>query len=293
MSVILLMRIEYLVSIKIADNFEYCQIKTGSLPINLDEVCPEDSSIKNTLLTQYIEDRKLDLIKSTVLGKEVYAFSILTDVNQRASGNAFECKKVRIFRDYRDNYLLQKFRSDSVEIIDVTQDECINMSKSKLCDGKYPLKCHRNICYYDDEPKDDDHSNWYGFSTVPFVKCYVLERKLFANNNNDMVFKSTCMAKDLYCKLKESIVVWSADAIRTCSFKFLINVNLNTKNSLSMVDEQNRLIFRVAQIKKICNYESLVTSEGIYLMPLNQLKKIDKSMEDTLIEKNNFTGKFS
>lgn len=38
------------------------------------------------------------------------------------------------------------------------------------------------------------------------------------------------------------------------------------------------------------NYESLVTSEGIYLMPLNQLKIIDKTMENSMIEKNNFTG---
>jgi hypothetical protein len=51
------------------------------------------------------------------LNKEVFAFSILTDVNKKASGKAFECKKVKIYRDYRDNYLFQRFRSDSVEII--------------------------------------------------------------------------------------------------------------------------------------------------------------------------------
>ena len=69
------------------------------------------------------------------------------------------------------------------------------------------MKGHRFICYYDEEPRDDEHQvYWYSFTVVPLVKCYVFERKLFANNFDDMVFKSSCLAKQLSCELRKRVL---------------------------------------------------------------------------------------
>ena len=140
------------------------------------------------------------------------------------------------------------------------------MQRDKSCYGK-EMACAEGKCYGDVVPADDYH--WWSTVVKVGYRCWTNPKRIMADDLKTNLFgtRSSCRAKDLYCILSESVVVWTKDVIHDCPFeridvlKFVFYENMNKL----VFNREQRLLFVINSKFMSCNSTMYTTNENIYL----------------------------
>ena len=217
------------------------------------------------------KESKIDNLKLDAEYKDV---AVLTRDPFEVLGTGYECNKQVIKVTTYTNVFYAKYQQSTIENLDVSKDVCRNMVETKQC-GERTMSCEEGVCEYDGTPD-------YNFSYLTTHKeqgfrCQVRRRVIKAKNQDSQLFGKKCTAKEKFCKMDNSIIVWDSNIINSCPFTRHVSLNLTHKEHGILYDSKNKLVFQVMSIEKHCNMSMFVTSQNLYLVaktPSNNLKPL-------------------
>ena len=281
--------------IVINGNFKYCDLSHTLTQLNLFESCAsftEERPIKENVFTEQLGKKYGDKI-SEQLGKNYGEKDLKKDFNKYRTatifvinklrhvvhGDAYECKKEKEYVESWKNIWGDKKQRKEKNIIELTAESCEYMVRAKICvteNGEIPMKCDDHSCYHYDK-ENPDWSYWTTDKQTYF-SCTWRTRPLIADNKESKLFGMDCFASRGYCKLHESIIIWSPnDVIDECPYEVIHKGSMNISQN-TVIDRDDHLLFQVNGIENvICknaidkqnHIESKIslysTNEGLYL----------------------------
>ncbi|CAF1133311.1 unnamed protein product, partial [Brachionus calyciflorus] len=132
-----------------------------------------------------------------------------------------------------------------------------------------------NYCSYSCNPLPE--FSWWSEVTTIFYSCTISPKLIAAKNNSDNLFNTKCKAKDKFCSIHDSIIVWDDTSYHSCPMYEIsteVLFHLNARNPDVLVALPN-MAFQAIKTEKICALNTLNTSEGIYLS-LTKNKDVSK-----------------
>lgn len=165
----------------------------------------------------------------------------------------------------------------------LTREDCLEMVRTKRCDKRELLACQGDFCTSEFIPE----TKYLYLQTTKYEwnYCEVYSETIEAENSYSVILNNqykitSCLASELYCKFKESILVWSEDIINECPFAVVKSIGLENINGILVNDKENKL-FQVTGNKTICNnIQSLITAEGFYLTTDIKALKLRKDFDE-------------
>ncbi|MFM7683964.1 MAG: RNase H-like domain-containing protein [Bacteroidota bacterium] len=247
----------------VVGQFKYCST-TMSSPITISE--GNCSIIQDKGYTKYN-------VPHTVLEKMTY----------NVFGDAFVCKKTKFVTKTVYHWYFAQYQSSYEEVEILNRGECIDMVISKKCE-KQVMTCTGSSCSLKFMPK-----TFYKYAKeLEFIgyQCEVNKITIYSNDVNEKLYTnavSSCMPKDLWCRLDEMTIAWEKSIIHECPFYEVTKLNLNVTNNILTSDDQN-LLFQIGRKLNQCNVSMYHTTEGFYVVPGNVtlgLKKVEKELKTT------------
>lgn len=175
---------------KISDEFKYCETTENKAIWDLPESC------------------KTPLIINT---NEQKVFHIISKKTNEVSGKGWYCsKRLNKITTYK-NVLGTTTEEMSYEYLDLTREDCLEMVRTKRCDDHNLINYSEEYGYSDNKPFVD--YNWLQYTKYTWHTCKFYPKSIEAERANNKILldlrtKSTCLANELSCKLKETILVW-------------------------------------------------------------------------------------
>jgi len=268
-------------TIHIEGKFKYCDVKTNEI-IDLYEPCRNryESKAKFPELIQY------HMNNESKSSKKMY--HILSKEKNTIYGMAYECKLVELKVILKKSFFGYKYPPiKTYNPIEINREFCLNMIKTRTCDGK-KMHCDQFNCY----SIDPDYSNQYtyiGDAIWSDKKCSFVNRQITGHDLNNSLFSvqsSLCKANDGFCLMSESIIVWHPEeVIHKCPFMIIASLNLEHLDDDMLYSQQDALAFQVISKSEECQakFNIYSSNEGLYLILVN------KSQKYTELSKNNFT----
>jgi hypothetical protein len=257
-------------TIEIEDNFQFCHIDLDQKPIDTNDLCMLKAPFNQDLIQNY----------SILLNRSKIQFAVLSRSDNNINGKGYECEMFLHKRSYHESWLFAKtHRDESIETVILSEVECRNMVKNKKC-GEEDLICDNDGCRYLFEPKDDE-SYWTYFSTtdpvITFRTCRINFKNIISHSLNDMMFSHNCYLKNYVCILENSIVVWDKSIQNECPFVNVFNATFKLEGKF-FTDEEDKFSFEYLQTEKICNLNSIKTTDGLNLINLDLFGDISKKL---------------
>ena len=140
------------------------------------------------------------------------------------SGIALECQMIEIsVETYRGLFGGHNVMREE-KTIELSEQDCRNMIYSKKCNGK-EMVCDGldGKCSYKEEPTVE--FAWLQYTNAQSYHCNYQPRKIKARSGESPLFRKGCKVKDLFCKLEESMIVWSRDVIPVCELEHVAVVS--------------------------------------------------------------------
>ncbi|CAF1107876.1 unnamed protein product, partial [Brachionus calyciflorus] len=246
----------------IRDNFRACTGETDKNLINLNDLCkyePDGSKriVENYLINEKIalKDREETKITMHILGK----------TSHDVYGNGIHCIKKKHILTTSTNMLWAKYESFRTENVKLTREECFTMNYTRKC-GDNSMECDGNYCSYSSNPIPE--FSWWSEVTTIFYSCTISPKLIAAKNISDNLFNTKCKAKDKFCSLHDSIIVWDDTLYHSCPLyeisKESFVIHLNARNPDVLVALPN-MSFQAIKTEKICGLNTMHTTEGVYL----------------------------
>jgi hypothetical protein len=257
-------------TIEIEDSFQFCHIEIDQKPIDTNDLCMLKAPLNQDLIQNY----------SILLNRSKIQFAVLSRSDNNINGKGYECEMFLHKRSYHESWFFAKtHRDESIENVILSEVECRNMVKNKKC-GEEDLICNNDGCRYLFEPKDDE-SYWTYFSTtdpvITFRTCRINFKNIISHSLNDMMFSHNCYLKNYVCILENSIVVWDKSIQNECAFVNVFNATFILEGKF-FTDEEDKFSFEYLQTEKICNLNSIKTTDGLNLINLDLFGDISKKL---------------
>ena len=184
------------------DTFYYCNIQPDNPILDIDGCC-----------NYVVPEGKLLINKSSysqvfVISKKIY----------EVHGKAYQCKKEVIQMSTSENFFGAKSRDIAKNKVDLSPSECETMVKEKKC-GERKMTCDDESCYLDNTP--DEEYKWLGSIKKEGLRCSLKYRVITAKTKEENLFHKNCKAKDLHCRMDDSIIIWSEDIINKCPYTYV------------------------------------------------------------------------
>ena len=249
---------------KVKDKFKYCEVHGTKAIWDMPESCAKPIQI--------------DAGK-----KEI--FHIISKKSNEIEGKGWKCfKKYIRVETYKTFWGTETDNSlNPIEVIDsLTREDCIEMVHTRKCE-KIRMNCDNNYCVTDEKP--NLKYNWLQTNKYEYVYCEIYEMNIISENKDTKIFtqqhiKSSCLAKDLYCQLKNSIIVWELNIIHECSYTYVKTLELE-KISHMLVSKKENKLFQVIDNQTLCgSMKAWKTVEGFYLTKDDEATKLSKSTND-------------
>jgi hypothetical protein len=189
-------------------------------------------------------------------------FTMLNKGHDHVNGAGIECAIYKTTSKYYQTFFGQEIETSFTEVNLVKRDECIQMSKDKLCKDKQ-MTCNGANCYYKSTRKPV--YKWLTTLEVIDHSCYVSNKIIIAANETSRLFDSKCIATDLECTLEEKIIVWSKDIIHQCPFNNHNTYEFEIYEDI-LINKNNRLLFQINEKIRVCDVDMYTTTEGVYLV---------------------------
>ena len=256
--------------IEIEDNFQFCHVDIDQKPIDTNDLCAVKVPLNQDLIQNY----------SIMLNRSTIQFAVFSRSDNNINGKGYECEMFLHKRSYHESWFFAKtHRDESIETVILSEVECRTMVKNKKC-GEEDLVCNIDGCRYMFEPKDDE-SYWSYFSTtdpiITFRTCRINFKTIISHSLNDMVFSHNCYLKNYVCILENSIVVWDKSIINECAFVNVLNATFRLEGKF-FTDDEDKFSFEYLQTEKICNLNSIKTTDGLNMITLDLFGDISKKL---------------
>lgn len=270
-------------STNVFGNFQLCIGDSTQHTLSTEKLCEEGSNLPDKAIKLY-ENAVYNLY--SYLKPEAYIFS---KHNFILNGYGYECTmKMRKF-SYEQDFLNNKYLSTSETFVELSPYDCMNMVKLQRC-NKLNMECKtQDMCNFKEPMPSETYKGWYSRNEITNYECSFHKRIVVANTKGSQVFQNAideCLPQNLYCRLANSIVIWNADLLRTCTFERLEHVqDLQYDSSLGIMtvfSEKLNLLFKLTgSMETDCNgIQFHGTSEGLYLA--FDLKDDEKKMIENL-----------
>ncbi|CAF1039597.1 unnamed protein product [Brachionus calyciflorus] len=139
------------------------------------------------------------------------------------------------------------------------------MNYTRKC-GDNSMECDGNYCSYSSNPIPE--FSWWSEVTTISYSCTISPKIIAAKNISDNSINTKCKAKDKFCSLHDSIIVWDDTSYHSCPLyeisKENFVIHLNARNPEVLVALPN-MAFQAFKTEKICGLNTMHTSEGVYL----------------------------
>ena len=175
-----------------------------------------------------------------------------------------------------------KAKKRNLATLELTKEDCLEMARTKRCDSKNAMKCQGDYCTYTDSPKID--YEWMVEKVYEWFSCEMYAVPIESENKESRILSihhtlSSCHVTDNYCKLKDSIIVWTNEVIKACPYSLVEAVLLENFGGILTSDKENKL-FQITEQKTICqNITVYYTSEGFYLTTDQKSLTLTKNMK--------------
>ena len=203
-----------------------------------------------------------------------YYVGIFHKLNHQVYGMAKQCKVEKLTYTFESNFVGSKSKYFEEQTFQISIEECKKMIRNNACFGK-KMVCVGTICEY--EFTADEEYKWWDKVIKSGYRCQVKEQLIEADNKYSVVFRgmNSCVASDLFCKLKDSIVVWNNSVIHECPFELVDEIEMKSTDHHVYVSTSKNLLFNVDSLNAAlgntmmrCGLPLLQTSEGLFIHPI-------------------------
>jgi len=154
-----------------------------------------------------------------------------------------------------------KYQSEEQRTVKLSAEECKNMLDTKKCQ-RNDMKCDREYCSFIAVPKYE--YGWLSTKTYTDYSCSIKPRVISAVTENDRVFGTKCIIKDLKCELQDSIIIWNLDIIHKCPYYEISYTSYRIKGFF-LWNEKDKLGFQYEKFINACDTKVIQTTEGLFL----------------------------
>ena len=235
----------------LSDNFMYCQINTNRKFLDINNICQINAIEQQDEITP---SNSTDLL-------------ILATLHNIVNGIGFECKKVVTSRLLKENIFTYKsLIKQTTSIIPLTEEDCQYMLLTKRCENK-PMICQDQTCHLTIISEQD-----YVYATTVEAKdytCQLIPRLITAETKESILFghpADKCTATKLFCKLAESIIIWSNEIIHECPFEIVRNCPFLIEPNNIIINETLQILLKINGKINLCNTEMFTTTEGLFIV---------------------------
>ena len=249
------------------NELKYCSVTRATYPIDLDNICDTRTQLdKLPLLNNWIARNSKD-IEYEQVGDYVKLFTgtVLTKAFHKVHGRAWYCKMEHRKRTWRTSFWGEEYFTDVVTTVNLDAADCEVMKITKFC-GYKPIgkimSCMEETCEYKTHP--EPNYSYFSNPTQEYYFCWLGPKTISSQSEDDFVFNHVCRAKDLKCRLDDSMIIWKQEIIHECPFYNVTYTTFNISVAL-LTDDVNKIALQVKGTEKVCGTELLTTTEGIYL----------------------------
>ena len=252
--------------ILINGNFKYCETHNNKAIWDLPDSC------------KHIIDTEITTTEE---------FHVLERKTNEINGNGWQCMKTDYkIKTYKNFF---GFDEDNAEnpitiVNELSKEDCEEMVRTKNC-GKIRMSCEMGYCNTNIKPVINHY--WLTEKTYEYSHCELYQIPIVSENKEVKIFTnqhalSSCKPIDLYCKFKNSIIIWDESIIHECPFAYVSKIELENKHNMLINKKQGKL-FQVTENVTICNdIQGWRTIEGFYLakdLKENKLKPSENEIK--------------
>ena len=278
------------VETSIIDKFIYCQSKEINRILDPYPECihPAHKEKINGKREQNLEELMLsNKIPSTifVLSKNKYYINEI----------GHQCYKSKKTIWLNETWTFKPSRLEEKKTIHLTRLECMTMIESKIC-NENPMTCNDDGCWY--VAQTIEEYSWNQNAKKETFDCAFHKKQVIAETKESQLYFSptnTCKPKDLYCKLYDSIIIWSNETKKSCPFT---KIHTGTKYSLSQLTRLNqhnilfslvdKLTFQIEKAVTECEMRMFQTTSDVYIIFENDPKAERHVYLEKAEDKNSF-----
>jgi hypothetical protein len=245
-------------AIKVNDTFYYCNVQPDNPILDIDGSCnnviPEGRLLKNRSSYRQV----------FVISKKMY----------EVHGKAFQCKKEIIQTITSENFFGAKSKEIARNKVELSPSECETMVKEKKC-GEKMMNCDDESCFLDNTPEEE--YTWLGSIKKEGLRCSLKNRIITAKTKEDTLFHKDCKAKDLYCRMEDSIIIWSKDIINKCPYTYVTQDSFSHRGDDILFSNVSKHLFKLTNKFTECGMEIYGTTEGLFITWDEKVKQFEKS----------------
>ena len=275
---------------QIADNFMHCQSRGPNRIVMPNPDCKHPKEIKkalsrhNSILDEILHRNKLPSDIYLVSRNKYYLNEI-----------GYECRVTRRTTYLNKTWYFSTSRREEIRTIHLSKLECLTLIESKECD-KNQMKCNNDGCWYVSQPIEEYY--YWTDRKVETTDCSFHLKKVIAQFEHSQLYFSpsdSCKAKDEFCKLSESIVIWNNTGINKCLLSKIHNGTNYTLTETSYFDQHNilystidNLSFQITSVYFECNVRLFRTTTDMLIIIKNDPESIDHHLIDNSDSKISF-----
>ena len=250
-------------AIKIHDKFKFCEIHDNKAVWDI----PESCQINN----QFNQERQTP-----------QSFYVLSKKSNEVSGTGWLCQATnRVVTTSVSFWNTPSIIRNERNPVELTREDCREMVNTKKCNNR-PMKCSGDFC--ESEFKPEEKYSWFSTETTKWTECQIYSQQIDAELANTKILTSritlsSCLARDLYCKLQSGIIIWDSDLIKECPYEWIKTITLEKFSNL-LINKESNTVFQPTRNTTICdNLNVLTTAEGSYLSQDKQVLQLQKGGE--------------
>ena len=251
-------------AIKINDNFKFCEIHDNKAVWDIPESCRSGNTLENPHHS-----------KST--------YYVLNKRSNEVAGKGWYCTATkRIVTSYQSFFGQNEISRNDRTSLELTREDCRDMVNSKTCNNKI-MKCYGDYCV--SEKTHEIKYSWLQTEVAEWIDCEIYAQQIEAEHANTKILTprmtiSSCLARDLYCKLTTGMIIWETLLIKHCPYEWVKTIQLERFSGMLISRAENKL-FQVTGNTTVCDQiEVLTTAEGFFLSQDKQVTKLKKNGKD-------------
>lgn len=260
-------------------NFKACSNSYHKNMIDFNNLCKNKPNRTNHIVKDYLGLKNSDP-SVQFWRRKLY---LLGKLEHQVYGNGYHCLMKRHILITSMSFWGEKFESFRTEVVKLSKEECKIMVMSKKC-GKYQMECDGEYCSYNANPVPT--FSWLNQKEIETFSCSLSPKLITAKNSSDHLFGLNCLAKDLFCSLHDSIIIWDKAIFHECPL-YKIGYEYFTfdiKSNSDILISDSNLAVQASGNELICNLSVLLTVEGIYLSVITNPEVTNKIPQSLSVE---------
>jgi len=197
-------------AIKIHDKFKFCEIHDNKAVWDI----PESCQINN----KFNQERQTP-----------QSFYVLSKKSNEVSGTGWLCQATnRVVTTSVSFWNTPSIIRNERNPVELTREDCREMVNTKKYNNR-PMKCSGDFC--ESEFKTEEKYSWFSTETTKWTECQIYSQQIDAELANTKILTSritlsSCLARDLYCKLQSGIIIWDSDLLKECPYEWVKTITL-------------------------------------------------------------------